>query len=266
MSRLKELQIFIHTYGRSDDQQSLQRLSPAVSKRVWLVVQKREAHLYTWPKLMVLPDEIRMLSPTRQYILENAKKNKIIMMDDDLAFYRRKSQTDWHLRYCEDQDIGALFRKMSRWLDNYAHCGISPREGNNRVEELSSVNTRMMRILGYNRKLVSKTDAHFDRLDTKQDFDMTLQLLRAGYPNIVSYEFAQGQWRGSNAAGGCAEYRTEEMMSRCAQELADLHPGFVRVTEKKTKSAWQEFGGVRKDVIVYWKKAYASSKQGELKV
>ena len=265
MGRIKELQIFIHTHGRHDEQQSLKWLSPRVQKRVWLVVQEREAHLHDWPRLMVLPDEIRMLSPTRQYIMENAKRNKIIMMDDDLRFYRRKSQDDWHLRNSTFQDTGAMFRKMSRWLDKYAHCGVSGREGNNRVEPLSLENKRMMRILGYNRELVARTGARFDRLDTKQDFDMTLKLLLAGYPNIVSYEFCQGQWRGSNSPGGCAEYRTPEMMSRCAQELADLHPGFVKVVERKTVGvySWMGMGGVRKDVMVQWVKAHDSFQKGK---
>lgn len=259
MSKLRELQVFIHTYGRSGDQQSLKRLSPRVRRRTWLVVQERESNLYDWPRLLILPDHIRMLSPTRQYILEHAKRTKIIMMDDDLAFYRRKSSEDWHLRYCKDKDVSVLFDQLSSWLDDYVHCGVSAREGNNRVEKSHVENTRMMRLLGYNRELVLKAGARFDRLDTKQDFDMTLQLLRAGFENIVSYGFAQGQWRSSNAPGGCSEYRTQDMMSRCAEELAELHPGFVKVVTKRTKTAWRDFGNVRKDVICYWQKAYRSS-------
>ena len=39
-------------------------------------------------------------------------------------------------------------------------------------------------------------------------------------------------------------------------EMGELHKGFVRVVEKKTKTAWG--WGTRKDVVISWKKAYAS--------
>lgn len=259
MKEVKEVKVYIHTLGRSTDQQTLDRLSKRIRKKTWLVVQRHERKLYNYPRVLVLPREIRMLSPTRQWILENADSDKIVMMDDDLAFYRRKSEDDWHLKYCKSGDINDLFELLEDWLDDVAHCGVSPREGNNRVEELYSENTRMTRILAYNVPKVMEVGARFDRIDTKQDFDMTLQLLRAGFKNRVSYEFAQGQWRSSDAAGGCSTYRTEDMMVRCAEELAELHPGFVNVTKKKTKTAWKKYGGVRTDVTIYWKKAYESS-------
>jgi len=252
---------FIHTHGRHDDQQSLKRLSPSVRKRTWLVVQKREKSLYNYRPLLVLPDKIRMLSPTRQRILEYARRkdlNKIVMMDDDLAFYRRKSVKDWHLRYCKNRDINDLDELLDGWLDDFAHVGVSIREGNNRVSELHQDVSRMIRLLGYNIPEVFSVGARFDRLDTKQDLDMTLQLLRAGYPNRISFEFAQGQWHGSQSSGGCSEYRTEEMMARCSHELAALHPEFVKVVNKKTKGAWKDFGGKVVDVRIKWKKAFES--------
>lgn len=255
------MKIYIHTYGRSQDQQTLHRLSPAVRKKTWLVVQHRERELYDYPRVIVLPDKIRRLSPTRQWLIENSDDSKIVLLDDDLAFYRRKAKTDWHLRYCEDKDIDDLFAMLDGWLSDVAHCGVSAREGNNRIEPLFTECSRMMRVLAYNLEVVRKVGARFDRIETKQDFDMTLQLLRGGYKNRVSYEFAQGQWRSSNALGGCSDYRTKEMMSRCAGELADLHPGFVKVVEKETKTAWKDFGGVRKDVMIQWKKAYESGQK-----
>lgn len=253
------MRLYIHTYGRANKQITLERFKP-IEELVWLVVQEREEHLYDYPRTLVLPDSIRTLSPTRQWILENAKAEKIVMLDDDLAFYRRKSKADWHLRYCNEDDLWDLVDWFDSALDKYSHVGVSAREGNNRIERLEVENTRMMRCLGYNRKKVLKTGARFDRLPTKQDFDMTLQLLRKGHANLVSFEFAQGQWNGSQAEGGCSVYRTEQMMTESAEALAKLHPGFVKLREKTTKTAWKSLGGVRIDVTCYWQKAFQSSK------
>ena len=49
------------------------------------------------------------------------------------------------------------------------------------------------------------------------------------------------------------------MMDRCSNELAALHPDFVKVVEKYTKTSWG--GGIRTDVRIAWKKAYESYTQ-----
>lgn len=274
--------IAIHTYGRAraNDQQTMKWLSPSARLDTFLVVQHRETEGVSGvyyrnavkdnflSGMLVLPPEIQRLSPTRQWIIEEAARRgekKVVLLDDDLAFYVRKSPTDWHLRYVEYDDTDRMFNLLEGWLDEVAHVGISPREGNNRVESSYTEATRAMRVLGYRTDVFLKEGVRFDRIDTKQDFDVTLQLLRKGYPNRVSYEFAQGQWTGSQARGGCASYRDEAMMTRCAEELAALHPGFVRVDEKKTKSAWKDLGGVRKDVTMAWKKALGADVGGEIR-
>ena len=175
------------------------------------------------------------------------------MLDDDLRFYIRKSPTDWHLRYLEKEEYPAMFGLLEEWMkQGYAHCGISAREGNNRVEDLSVENTRYMRVLAYNLDAFPD-NIEWGRTKIMEDFDMSLQLLKSGKPCKVSYYYAQGQ-KSSNAKGGCSEWRTIDVHNEGAQLLADLHPTCVKVVEKQTKTAWN--GLPRKDVIVGWKKAY----------
>ena len=233
---------------------------------IYLVVQKNEIRKYlkTWIRAypnvqtLVLPKKIVTLSPTRQFIMEQAYERgikKLVMMDDDLYFYIRKSSDDWHLRYAISADNLILFQMLEKWLDDYAHVAVSGREGNNRIKELSLEPARAMRVLGYDTEIFMKEKIRFDRIPTKQDFDVTLQLLRKGYPNKVSYEFANGQVE-TQTDGGCSVYRTLEMMNDSAEKLAKLHPGFVRVRTKELK------GGrirVQRDVTCYWKKALESS-------
>jgi hypothetical protein len=189
----------------------------------------------------------------------------VCLLDDDLQFYRRKSVDDWHLAQEPRMDIAdEMLKHLERTLeDGYVHCGVSPREGNNRIEKLALTATRMMRVLCYDFGEMRKLGVKFDRLPVMSDFDMTLQLLRLGRPNHVSFYFAQGQYGGSNTKGGCSAYRTPEMLASAATALASLHPGFVRLVEKESKN-WEHktsgaFGGTRTDVTISWKKAYESS-------
>ena len=251
------MMIYIHTAGRPDKQITLKSFPSEIIKRTRLVVQNIEKERY-YPfqeNVVVLPAGINRLSPTRQWILENAESNKFVMMDDDLTFAYRKQQTGTQLHKAGMENVLDMFNTIETNLEHYIHVGISAREGNNRIASETKTVTRMMRLLAYNKQEVLNTGARFDRIDTKQDFDMTLQLLRKGHKNLVLYNFAHNQ-PGSNNRGGCSVYRNDEMMNRCSHELAELHPEFVKVVEKTTKTSWG--GGVRTDVRIAWKKAYES--------
>lgn len=248
--------IYIPTRGRAHDQVTLSYFPEDMRKDVVLVIDDDEEHLYEGKydcKFMVIPSTIKGISGKRKYIHENSTDPKIVMLDDDLRFYIRKSPTDWHLRYMEPDEYPALFGLLDKWLDDYAHVGISAREGNNRVEHLSVENTRYMRVLGYNLDMFEGVE--LARTEVMEDFDINLQLLRQGKASKISYYYAQGQ-KSSNAAGGCSEWRTDEVQTKGAELLHSLHPDFVKIVEKETKTAWG--GGVRKGVNVQWKRAYNS--------
>ena len=255
------MKLFIHTLGRPDKQTTLAQLPDSLKADTILVVQEQEYASYSrrFPEMCVpLPREIKRLSPTRQWIMDYAKEqgmDKIVMMDDDLTFAVRRDDTT-KLHKATPEDVKDIFQWLKLQLDDYAHAGISAREGNNTVAEGRKEVGRMMRLLAYDVDAFHKEGIRFDRIDTKQDFDVTLQFLRKGMPNSIGYWAAHNQ-AGSNVAGGCSTYRDQEMMSRCSNELAELHPGFVKVVQKETKTSWG--GGVRTDVVISWKKAYKSS-------
>lgn len=237
---------------------------------VRLVVQAKEAKQYAahaaklqkTEHLIVLPPRIKRLSPTRQWILDNhGPTDKFALFDDDLVFAKRRRDDPTKFEPTEARDIHRMVEMLYDYLDAYAHVGLMAREGGNRVPLRANGKpvpmleaTRMMRVLGYRASVARGLGCRFDRLPTKQDFDMTLQLLRKGYPNAVITEFVHNQ-SGSNTEGGCSTYRDDAMMAASAEGLRKLHPDFVKVVEKETKSAWG--GGKRVDVQISWKKALA---------
>jgi hypothetical protein len=267
------MRLYIHTAGRAEKQTTLNLLPERLQARTTLVVQAQEAAAYRahapWPyranDMLVLPKHIQTLSPTRQYILDhhNVKKHgpKLVLLDDDLRFDKRRMDMKGLFQVGTDADVLAIFKKLELALDYFAHAGVLAREGGNRVEESYRLATRMTRILAYDVTEVRKAKARFDRVPCKQDFDMTLQLLRAGYPNYVICDYVQGQG-GSQAIGGCSTYRTLKMLHATAGMLKKLHPEFVNVVRKETRSAWggtKENPVERTEVVVQWKKALESS-------
>lgn len=260
------MKIFIPTYGRHDRQHTYNHLPKKLQARTTLVVQKREAHLYSaFPNVEVLPPSIKTIAPARQYIHKALMDGgygipigKFVMLDDDLRFDFRRMDERGKFYVATEKQILELFRSIEKSLDKYAHVGVLAREGGNRVLESKRECTRMMRVLAYDAKVLSEELIHFDRLPLQEDFDVTLQLLRKGYKNLVLCEWVHGQGT-SNAKGGCSHFRTIEMHNENVKKLAALHPGFVSIVEKQTKGAWN--GQARLDVMVQWKKAYESSQR-----
>lgn len=254
------MEIIIHTYGRHDRQHTWKNLSPKVRSRTYLVVQERERHLYEGYPVHVLPPEILTLSHTRQYIFENFEADKICILDDDLEFAVRRNDEPTRFRKPIDDDIDKLFEELDFYTSGrYAHglVGVSAREGGNFRTEQFLHATRQMRIHAIDVKLYRKLGIKFDRVAVMEDFDVTLQFLEAGYENLVLNHWVSNQ-HGSNTAGGCSHYRTDDVQSASAHELARLHPGFVSVVKKQTRTSWE--GKERTDVRVAWKRAYEQGK------
>lgn len=262
--------LYVHSAGRGN--LPLPTLDTLLASNrasdVRLVVQSREREAYEahiakvrerGAAALALPPNIKRLSPTRQWLLDNCRADKFVLFDDDLAFATRRKDDYEKFAPASRADINKMLDRFDRLLNEYAHVGLMAREGGNRVpvdERGKPVRvleaTRMMRVLGYQTVKLLAEGARFDRLPTKQDFDMTLQLLRAGLPNAVITEFVHNQ-AGSNTAGGCSAYRTSAMMEKSAEKLRKLHPDYVKVVRKVTKTSWG--GGERVDVQIAWKKA-----------
>lgn len=251
------LKIYIPTLGRVGKQRTYKNLSPKWRKRAILVVPPEEATAHGDIPVLVTPKDIRGIGPTRQYILDTANTDKLVMLDDDLRFDTRRSDAPNKFVPSTPADVDAMFAKLDEVIGKaHPHGSITAREGGNRYTTAFLHNTRMLRALAYHVPTFRKHGFRYDRLPVMEDFDVTLQMLRAGLSNIVINNWVQGQ-NMSGADGGCSTYRDMKMQAAGAMGLKKLHPDFVTVVEKTTKNAWG--GATRLDVIIGWKKAYESA-------
>lgn len=210
---------------------------------------------------MVCPPRCDNIGKVRQFIVDrhDVKKlgPKILMLDDDLNFSKRRKDDPKKFEIVVPSDFTAMLKRIEKLLDRFAHVSIRHREMAHEAEETEYC-VRALRALAYDVKVLRENKVRFDRLTVMEDFDVTLRLLRLGFPNAVIADYVQNQ-RGSGNAGGCSTYRTLEVQAEGARMLAAAHPDFVKIVTKKTKGAWG--GGERTDVKISWKKAYLSSER-----
>jgi hypothetical protein len=250
------MQIVIPTRGRTNQQITLQSLPGELRKRTTLVCPKDEAvtlaRLYKDVDIVVEPSGSTTISRTRAWIMRTwleAGYDKILMLDDDLTFATRISETDWHLRPIEGDELIPEFERLANKLGpEFPHVGFGPRQGNNNIASGWKTPDRMIYSLGYHLPTVVK-ECELGRIETREDMDVTLQLLRKGYPNAVWHTTVHDQ-RASYAAGGCSCYRSIESSNADAYKLARLHPGYVSIRKKIYKSSPD-----RLEPVCQWKEA-----------
>lgn len=267
------MQVFIPSHKRAHRVATLDNLDEAFTRKwVTLVVHEGEGDKYRAyhgkrvRDVVEVPDKFstQCMAGIREWIAWHYapanEYNRIVMLDDDFRFFaRRRKDNPLYLCKIDRGDTTEMFRVMMLKLKKYAHVGIAPRGGHNRWPDEERTACRAHGVIGFNVAKLRKHEVHFNRMPMfMEDFDVVLQLLRAGCPNWVSYHFAYDQVAGSNASGGCSTVRTPEAMAKAAHALAAHHPGFVKVVVKKCKASWGDWEE-RTDVRIQWQKAYKSA-------
>lgn len=235
-------------------------LPPSIQEQTELVVRHCEYSQYSTLKVplhVLTPDISPNIGAVRQYLLETFPTEKICMLDDDLEFAVRREDEPTKFRAPTVSDVERMFKDLETWLTYHPIIGISAREGANRNTAPYLSATRQMRVHAIDATMYHRLGIRYDRMELMEDFDVLLQFLERGYANLVLNNYVSNQG-GSNVSGGCSSYRNRLSQSSAARRLAELHPEYVKVVTKQTKTSWG--GQERQDVIVQWKKAYAAGR------
>lgn len=248
------MHIYIPTMRRPRLQYTLSELKNESPHPITLVVPQEELWDYrdAHDSILAVPSEVRGIAATRQFIMEQAEDEHVLMMDDDLTFAVRRYDDPTRFRPPIPGELSGMLIAVDALLKRHAHVGIATREGGNRHTDEVLTCTRAPRVIGYQRSVFFKEDVDFRNSTVMDDFEATLHLLTRGYANAILNAFVQNQ-KGSGTAGGASTYRTMEMHAAAAERLQSRYPAFVKTVQKTTKTAWG--GATRTDVIIQWKKA-----------
>ena len=259
------MNIYIPSKSRPNVQRTYDHLPPVLREKTQMVVPEEDAvaygRNYGADRILVCP--LRGIAPTRDAIVQQARglgQDKIVMLDDDLIFQRFRA--DGKITNCTPDEVVQAFKWLEMTLDTYVHAGFAIRFSDKGGGYLDKSPGRMMHVLGYNINRLPE-DATFWRGVTDygtfsmDDFNMTLQLLTRGIPNVVS-----GEWRTSpsagNSKGGASTWRNLQTQNQSAHDLARLFPQYVAL---RSKNNWQGIeGGQMYDVTVQWKRAYGTNR------
>jgi hypothetical protein len=239
----EDLQIAIPSRSRWRDIKTVYNLSTRLWSNILVVIP----HDQYDPYRASVPTDIAVVSFTgegihakRQAILNWKKTGKIIMMDDDLKFYKRTRDGKKFPGTLPEQ-TEQMIEELVRLLDYYPMVGLTDKFMSQTKPRGYMECHRFNQILGFNRDLLPDPWPEF-RVPHDEEHDVHLQLLVKGYKTAISTEWSKSDT--PNARGGCSDWRNDEILMSAHEKLMELWPGIVTIdfkvdskTDKITRKA-----------------------------
>lgn len=260
------MKIVIPTKGRISNQLTYENLPLELRKRTVFVCPQSEGfwleQKYPSAQVMRQPDPDMRIGDKRKWIMDTTDEEKIVMLDDDLRFAVRRDDDPGLFRKAESSDVLKAFYELEEILSpEVAHAGFSVRGSGIGTSAKKGgwqiSGKRMQYSLGYHVPTVN-ANASFGRLNSREDMDVTLQLLTKGYPNAVNFTFVTDQKFGN--PGGCTAERVIALADADALALVAFFPQFVSAVQKSYKDSPN-----RLEVVCQWQQAldYGYKQRGE---
>lgn len=199
-----------------------------------------------------IPEQIKVLGfngdpgigPKRDYILQIARADKIIMMDDDLRFYKRLG--DGRFVIAMPDDTEAMIGDILTLLDTYPHVGLVDKFMSTGRPRHHQECKRFNQVLAFNRDLFPHPWPRFRLAFAHEEHDMHLQFLTRGYKTAITTEWSKSDKH--NSDGGCSDWRSADKFKAAQEQMLKLWPTIVTVKDDQDVNYnWREakrIGGI----------------------
>ena len=271
--------IYIPTVRRADNQITYNNLPDNLKKRVVMVVEPKDRHLYNYPcEYLEIPEKIvgtwTQLAETRLFIHKHAGEIKYCMADDDIIIERRNSKywtgtsnMEKARRNATPEEVSLAFDIMDKWLDEdnigitgFSNAG-SPPTGTQYLDTVGCFSIIMI-----DGRMVSKIidDINITELRTGEDILFLFECLSRGINTRLSMEWLHNNksmhdkkmkdtrviWTGMYSVDENIPTMNEIYQNGfdVVEQIQKKFPMGIKIYEKN---------GIKKH-IRYWKKVYKS--------
>jgi hypothetical protein len=241
--------IYIVSSGRPSKQITAAQISPKSKYLVTTVVPEKEQNDYleTQTTSSYLSHNKFGICDTRQFLLEYVERSptsKLIVLDDDLTFYKRLEQGNFIK--ANPEQVEEMFDEIYLKLDQFAHIGVCDKFMSHAQPRDYITNGRYNQVLGYNLELFPRPIPKY-RVMVGEEQDFNLQLLSKGKESCILTEWSKSTT--NYAKGGCEQWRTAEVEKAAHEKIVKLWPGICTLKENKSTIS-------KTSLAIQWKKAY----------
>jgi len=232
---MTDMLVAVPSKGRAGQVKTL-----AVLPHATVFVPKLEARAYRKAgarHVRAVPDTVRGITATRNWILRHARSRRVVMIDDDVreqGWHRLLSHNSMRIDLDEPTWL-AEFTKLFEVTEqlHYRAWGLRT-DGATRscypyypFRFRSYITASCMGIVNDGRTLFDET------YPVKEDYELCCRLIAEdGWVVSAQYLYwVNDHWQ---TPGGCHDYRTQAMERDCIRRLVDTYPGMVRAVQRRT--------------------------------
>jgi len=182
-----------------------------------------------------VPNDVRGITKTRNWILKNTEDPHVVMIDDDVkaqGYFKLGERNSKQKKMNETQWIAEFEKLFSLTEDlNYRIWGVSTDGALRSVYPYkpflwkSYITASCMGIINDGRTYFDENFA------VKEDYELNLRCIKED-GGIVAARYlywCNSHWHDE---GGCKDYRTQTMEADCIRQLKNLYPNMIRVTKR----------------------------------
>jgi len=186
--------------------------------------------------VVAVPNEVRGITATRNWILRQAGDRRVVMIDDDV---RTQGWTELLERNCmrHNLDEAQWLAEFAKLFDvteglGYRIWGVSTDGATRSIYPFNPFRWRSY-VTASCMGIVNEGRTYFDEsYPVKEDYELCARcIVEDGGVVCAQYLYwVNLHW---DTAGGCRDYRTQAMEADCIKRLRRAYPGLVRVVHRK---------------------------------
>ncbi len=190
--------------------------------------------------VVAVPNEVRGITATRNWILRQADDRRVVMIDDDV---RTQGWTELLERSCMRHSLDeagwlAEFAKLFELTEQleYRIWGVATDGATRSIYPFNPFRWRSY-VTASCMGIVNDGRTYFDETyPVKEDYELCARcIVEDGGVVCAQYLYwVNLHW---DTAGGCRDYRTQAMEADCIKRLRRAYPGLVRVAQR-ANSEW----------------------------
>lgn len=225
--------IAIPSKGRAGRTKTLSVLPNAT---LFVPALEAESYRLTGAKNVIgVPDDVRGITKTRNWILKNTDDPHIVMIDDDV-------KAQGYVKLCEEKsqhkklNEAAWMSEFAKLFDitndlNFRIWGVATQSAPRSVYPYrpflwrSYITASCMGIINDGRTFFDES------FPVKEDYELNLRCIKED-GGIVAARHIYWENNHWHDEGGCHAYRTQKLEADCIRKLEVMYPGMIKVTKR----------------------------------
>jgi hypothetical protein len=197
-----------------------------------LFVPESEAHQYQrhYANVVTVPDSVRGITCTRNWILKNCGSPRVVFVDDDLKTqgWTKLYEHNGKQKTLTPEEWHGIFVRLFDTTEQmgWKIWGVKTEAALRSTYPYKPINFRSY-VTASCMGMINDGMLFDESFPVKEDYEICLRHIKT-YGGIMAARFCH--WENSHWGdeGGCKDYRTQKMEADCILRLAKLYPSYIK--------------------------------------